>query len=159
MIFVITGTAESGRNTVGKLLAEDLGWEFVDGENLRSPHLDAWNRNAFLANVDASFRIETLLAAIKYWLYQWQDVVVSCPALAEAGRKQLSQISSLVKIVCLETSPTGASSLLDREGPVRVVGSELPDGRGAKREPDWEGLPVDLNRQVEEIIREMVSAK
>lgn len=159
MVFVITGTAESVRNTVGRLLADDLGWEFVDGEDLRSPHLDAWSRNALLANVDVSFRVETLSAAIKCWLHQWRDVVVSCPALTEAGRKQLSQMSSLVKIVSLEASATDGSLLLDREGSVRVVGSEFPGGRRAKREPDREGLPVDLNWQVEEIIREMLSPK
>ena len=37
MVFIITEAAESGRNTVGRLLAEALGWEFVDAENLHPP--------------------------------------------------------------------------------------------------------------------------
>ena len=42
MVFIITGTAESGRNAVGRLLAEALGWEYIDAENLRpSGNLEA----------------------------------------------------------------------------------------------------------------------
>jgi gluconate kinase len=159
MVFIITGTAESDTSTVGRLLADDLGWEFVDGGNLHPPDLDAPNRNAFPANPDLSFRIETLSAAISCWIYKWQDVVVSCPALTETDRRQLSQISSLVKIVCLEAShAAGGSPWLDRKRPYHVVGCQFPDGGRAKREPGQEVLTVDPSRQVKEIIREMVSS-
>ena len=156
MVFIITGTAESDRNTVGRLLADDLGWEFVDGVNLHPPDLDGRNRNASLAN---SLRTETLWAAINYWIYKWQDVVVSCPILTETDRRQLSEISSLVKIVCLEASDAnGVSPLLHRDRPAHVAGSGLPDGGRATHALGQEVLGVDLSRQVEEIIREIVSS-
>ena len=159
MVFIITGTTESDRNTVARLLADDLGWELADGENFHPSDLDARNRNASLANADPSLRIEILSAAISYWIYKWQDVVVSCPMLTETDRRQLSEISSLVKIVCLEASQaTGGSALLARNRLIHVAGSELPDGGYAKDEPRQEVLTVDLSRQVEEIIREMVSS-
>jgi len=37
MVFIITGAAESFRNTVARLLAESLGWEFVDAASLVFP--------------------------------------------------------------------------------------------------------------------------
>lgn len=156
MVFIITGTAESDRNTLGRLLADDLGWQFVDGENL---HLDleALTCNAFLANANP-FGIETLSRAIHCWIYEWQDVVVSYPILTETDRRQLSEISSLVKIVCLEAlQSTSGSPLLYRDRPVHVAGSEFPAGGRAKHEPGQEVLTVDLSRQVERIIREMVN--
>lgn len=161
MVFVVTGTTESDRNTVGRLLADDLGWEFVDGEDLHYPDLDERNRNASLGNADPSFRMkmETLSTAINHWIYKWRDVVVSCPILTETDRRRLSEISSLVKIVCLEASHAlSGSPLLDRNRPIHVVGSESPDGGDAKDEPGQEVLTIDLSRQVEEIIREMVSS-
>jgi len=41
-------------------------------------------------------------AAINLWLYEWRDVAVSCPVLTEEERKQLSRLSSPIKIVCLD---------------------------------------------------------
>ncbi len=158
MVFVIAGNVESDRNIVGRLLADNLGWEFVDGENLHPHDFGARNRNA-VPNADPSFRMETLSAAINGWIYRWQDVVVSCPMLTETDRRRLSEISSLVKIVYSEPShTTGAPPLLDRDCLEHMVGCEFADGGRAKHEPEQQGLTVELSRQVEEIIREMVSS-
>lgn len=103
VVFIISGAAESDRNTVGRLVAESLGWEFVDAENLRPP-LNAEVRGCSTprANADPTFFEDTLSTAAKSWIYEWRDVVLSCPVLTEGERKQLSRMSSLVKIVCLE---------------------------------------------------------
>ena len=157
MVLIITGAAELGRNTVGRLLAEALGWEFVDAENLHPPaNLDARRCSTLLANADPTLRIETLSAAINFWIYEWRDVVVSCPMLTERDRRQLSKMSSLVKIVCLEASAaTGRTPVLDRSG--RVVRSEFAAGWQAAREPGQDVLMVDSSRQVEEIIAEIMA--
>ena len=147
MVFVITGTAESARNTVGRLLAEALGWEFVFAETLHRPaHPGARRCSPSLADTDPTFHIETLSAAIHSWIYEWRDVVVSCPMLTERDRRQLSAMHSLVKIVCLEANDA-----------IRVVSSEFPDGWSATGEPGQEVLRVDSSRQVEEIIAEITA--
>jgi len=157
MVFIITGAAESGRDTVGRLLAEALGWEFVEAENLRSPgNLDGRRCSTSLANADPALSIETLSAAINLWIYEWRDVVVSCPMLTERDRRQLSKMSSLVKIACLGAShATGRTRVADR--PVRVLSSELPAGSHAARDPGQDEITVDASRQVEEIIAEMTA--
>jgi gluconokinase len=157
MVFIITGAAESTRNTVGRLLAEALGWEFVDAESLRLPgNLDARKCGTSLANADPTLRIETLSAAINFWIYEWRDVVVSCPMLTETEQRQLSKMSSLVKIVCLEASHvTGRTRVLDRS--LRVVSSEFSAEWHAARDPGPNVLTVDSSRQVEEIIAEMTA--
>jgi gluconokinase len=156
MVFIITGAAESGRNTVGRLLAEALGWEFVDAENLQPPgNLDARRSSTSQVN-DPTLRIETLSAAITLWIHEWRDVVVSCPMLTDRDRWQLSTMSSLVKIVCLEAShATGRSPVHDRS--VCVVSSEFPAGWHAARQPGQDVLTVDSCRQVEEIIAEITA--
>src|ERR1700751_835860 len=120
MVFIITGATESGRNTVGRLLAEDLGWEFVNAENLRPTcNLDAKRRGDSRADAGPMWLIEALSAAIDIWIYEWRDVVVSCPGLMEADGKRLCQKSSLVKIVCLEASlATGRADVFDRSAGV-----------------------------------------
>ena len=157
MVFIITGTAESGRNTVGMLLAEALGWEFVDAENLRPPgNLNARRYNASLANADPTSRIETLSAAINFWIYEWRDVVVSCPMLPEKDRRQLSRMSSLVKIVGLEEfHGTGRTRVFDRTA--GVVSGQLHAGWHAARNSEQNVITLDSSRRVEEIIAEMTA--
>src|SRR5271166_6367105 len=130
MVFIITGTAESDRSTVGRLLAEDLGWEFVDAENLHpAANLDVQNCKHSGAGDKPFLRMEALSAAVTSWINHWQDVVVSCPMLMERDRKQLSEMSSLVKIVCLLDSC--ASERTDMEWD-RVAGSEFPGWRATR---------------------------
>jgi gluconokinase len=157
MVLIITGSAEPGRNTLGRRLAEALGWEFADAENLRPPgHPDAPNCNPSLVTADSPSRIETLSAAINFWIYDWRDVVISCPMLTETERKQLSKMSSLVKIVCLEVSErTGPTRVLDQ--PLRVTSSEFSAGWRAARDAGPDVLTVDSSRQVEEIVAEMTA--
>ena len=157
MVFIITGAAVSDRNALGRLLADSLGWELVDDDELHPLDLDARNRSAFLAYADPSFPIETLSASIQHWIYTWQDIVVSCPTLTETARRQLSGISPLVKVVCLDAShATTGLPLPDSDRSLRAIGSEFPD-RGLANEPAQEAFTVNLSRQVEEIIRKMVS--
>jgi gluconokinase len=158
MVFIITGAAESDRNTVGRLLAEALGWEFVDAENLHPPdNLNARRCSTSLANADPTLRLETLSAAINFWTYEWRDVVVSCPMLTERDRRQLCRNTSLVRIVYLKVPhDTGRSTFLDR--PAHFMSTELTTSKHAGLEPREKVLTVDLSQRIEEIIAEMVSA-
>ena len=99
--------------------------------------------------------MEALSAAINFWIYEWRDVVVSCPMLTERERGQLSKTSSLVKIVCLEESyVNGCTPFFDRS--VGVLASEHPDGWCATCQPEQEVLKVDSSKQVEGIVAEIV---
>ena len=157
MVFIITGTAESGRNIVGRLLAEALGWEYIDAENLGlSGNLEAHGCSSSLANADPTLRTAALSAAINVWIYEWRDVVVSCPALPEVERRQLSRMSSLVKTVCLEDfHANGRNRFFDES--VRVASFPLRAGSNAGSTPERSVFRLDSSRQVEDIIAEMTS--
>ena len=157
VVFVIAGAAESGRNTVGRLLAESLGWEFVDAENLRPP-LNAEVRGCSTprANADPTFVEDTLSTAAKSWIYEWRDVVLSCPVLTEGERKQLSRMSSLVKIVCLEEFHTiDRACVSDRS--VGVAISRSSAASHASRDQGQDVFTLNLYRPAEEIIAELTT--
>ncbi|MGA8345641.1 MAG: hypothetical protein WB781_27165 [Candidatus Sulfotelmatobacter sp.] len=157
MVFIITGAAESGRNSVGRLLAEALGWEFVDAENLRPPgNLDGRGCSTSLANADPTLLVGTLSTAINFWIYEWRDVVVSCPMLTEGDRRQLSRMSSLIKIVCLEDfHAPGRTRILDQS--VGIVSSQLQARWHAARDSEQDALAIDPSPRVEEIIAEIIA--
>lgn len=142
---------------MGRLLADSLGWEYTDAEDFRPfGNLAAYRRSASLANADPTLRTGTLSAAINTWIYEWRDVVVSCPVLTEGESRQLSKMSSLVKIVCLEDfHATGRNRFLDRS--VGVASFPLPAGSNARRTPVRSVFTLDSSMHVEDIIAEMTS--
>ncbi len=149
MVFIITGTPESDRNTVGSLFAETLAWEFVDAENLRA--------QGDVVHPDRTSRTEALSAAISLWIYEWRDVVVSCPALTVGERRQMSTISSLVKVVCLEEIRAAGRARVS-DGSAGVAVSLSPSGSHAPRDPDKDDSTLEKSQPVEEIIAELTSA-
>ncbi len=155
MVCIIAGPAESGRSTVGSLLAETLGWEFVHADNLSSPYTASAD-SAPLITADSTLSTETLFTAVSFWLYEWRDVVVSCPALIEKDRRRLSKDSPLVKIVLLESRQTGCPSVADLV--VQDETSELPAGSLSEHAADDNVVRVDSSEQVWHIIEEITAA-
>ncbi len=142
---------------MGRLLAETLAWEFVDAENLRvQGNVDAARGSTSPAHPDRTARTEALSAAINLWIYEWRDVVVSCPVLTEGERRGLFRMSSLVKIACLEESHvTGRTHASDRSAGIAI--SQSPSGSHAPRDPDKDVCTLDVSRPVEEIIAELTA--
>lgn len=156
MVFIIMGAPESGRSTVGRLLAEALGWEYIDAESLRPSGNPEAHRCSSLAMADPTLCTGTLSAAINVWIYEWRDVVVSCPMLTEAERRQLSRMSSLVQIVCLQNfHATGRSGFLDAL--VGGVTFPLPAKSHAGSTRERSVFTLDSSREVKDIIAEMTS--
>jgi carbohydrate kinase (thermoresistant glucokinase family) len=79
---VVMGVSGSGRSTVGKALAERLGWEFQEGDTLHPPEniakmsagepLDLGDRAPWLA---------AIAAEIDRWRRRGTPRVISCSAL------------------------------------------------------------------------------
>jgi len=157
VVFIITGASGSGRSTVGRLLAEALGWEFVDAESLRAQgNVDAGGDGTSWTYADRTWRVETLSTAINLWIYEWRDVAVSCPVLTAAERKQLCKMSTLVKVVCLEAfSAPGRTLVVDQSA--GVVEAQLQAMWHGSGDSEQNMLTIDASRQVEEIIAEMTA--
>ncbi len=157
MVFIIMGPAQSARNTVGRLLAEALGWEFVDAENLHPlGNFDAGSRSTSLADADRISPMTTLSTAINFWIYEWLDLVVSCPELTENDRRQLSKISSLVKIVSLEASLAACRSHVSHRSDV-AISSQLPAAWWTACDQGQDSLSRDSSPLVEDIIADLTA--
>ncbi len=157
MVFIIMGPGQSARNTVGRLLAEALGWEFVDAENLHPlGNFDAGSGSTSLADANRILPMKTLSTAINSWIYEWRDIVVSCPELTDNDRKQLSKISSLVKIVSLEASLESCRGHVSRRSAVGIS-SQLPAACRTACDQGQDSLSRDSSCLVEEIIADLTA--
>jgi gluconokinase len=157
VVFIIAGTPESDRNTVSRLLAETLAWEFVDAENLRvQGNVDAARGSTSRAHPDRTSRTAALSAAINLWIYEWRDIVVSCPVLTKEERRQLSRMSSLVKVVCLEEFHTTVRARAS-DGSAGIAVSQSPSRSHGSGDPDTDVSTLNLSRPLEEIIAELTA--
>jgi gluconokinase len=105
MIIIIMGVSGSGKTTVGKLLAESLGWTFSDADAFHSPeNVEKMRRGIPLSEADRTPWLEDLQTAIKQWLQENTNVVLACSALKDSYRQFLVVDSDRIKLVYLKGS-------------------------------------------------------
>jgi gluconokinase len=103
MVILLMGVAGSGKTTIGRQLAAELGWSFADADQFHPPAnvakmsagqaLDDTDRGPWLAAVRA--HIDAQLAASR-------NAVVTCSALKESYRAALCGDPGAVRLVYLK---------------------------------------------------------
>ncbi|QHG17274.1 gluconokinase [Nostoc sp. ATCC 53789] len=105
MIIIVMGVSGSGKTTIGKLLADSLGWEFSDADSFHSPeNVEKMRRGIPLTEADRMPWLQDLQAAIKHWLQENKNVVLACSALKDSYRQFLVSDSVRTKLVYLKGS-------------------------------------------------------
>src|SRR5271154_2729799 len=105
MVVVLMGVAGSGKTTVGKLLASQLGWEFADGDDYHSAaNVEKMRSGIPLTDADRAPWLETLRALINGWIAAGTNAVLACSALKELYRETL-QVGPEVRLVYLKGTP------------------------------------------------------
>ena len=148
MVIFVMGTDRSDRGSLARMLAITLGWEFADADELRPTYVDGRQLNM---QPTINIRLQTLSAALQYWVYNWHDVIVSCWLLTDEDRKLLGTNLPLVKFIYLrspEISPNGEFS--QAENVTAISASKQTEAKDRV-------LTVDGSRRTKEIIAEIVS--
>lgn len=153
MVIVVMGDVESGGESVGRLLAESLGWEFADVESLGCAAYAGGPRT----DAERIPQIEALSSVIDSSTCEWRDLIVSGSALTEKDQRQLRHKHPLVKFVYLRAPDKTGHSLRSDE-PVDFTNSGIPARRCAALENDDSVLSLDSSQGVEKILGEVLSA-
>ncbi len=117
-VLVVMGVSGSGKSTVAALIAEKLGWIFVDGDSFHTPeHVAKMRAGHALDDADRA----PWLARIAAWIQQRLDAgesgVVVCSALRRAYRDVLTRGSRRVRLVYLDGDKALiARRLAERQG-------------------------------------------
>ena len=90
MLIIITGVSGVGKTTIGKLLSENMGWTFYEGDDYHTDVNLAKMRNGTpLTDDDRSPWLDALRTKISEIVLHEKDAVLSCSALKESYRMRL----------------------------------------------------------------------
>jgi gluconokinase len=86
-VLVVMGVSGSGKTTVGKLLAERLGWHYQEGDALHPPeNVAKMSAGTPLSDADRIPWLHRIAARIDDWHSHGESGVVTCSALKRAYR-------------------------------------------------------------------------
>jgi gluconokinase len=106
MVVVLIGVSGSGKTTVGKLLADQLGWPFYEGDDFHPrANVDKMSRGVPLDDGDRLPWLDNLHRLIERSIAAGDDAVLACSALKRSYREQLAGELPGVRFVFLRASP------------------------------------------------------
>ena len=131
MIVIVMGVVGAGKTTIGRLLAEQLGWVFADADDYHSPENKEKIRHGIpLTDADREPWLRRLRQEIQNWIASTKNVVLACSALKRTYREEL-KVGPEVKFVYLKGSAAVIDSRLRaRKGHFaddKILASQLAD--------------------------------
>ncbi len=134
-VLVVMGVSGSGKSTVAALVAERLGWIFVDGDSFHTPeHVAKMHAGLALDDEDRAPWLAAISVWIRHRLERGESGVIVCSALRRAYRDVLTGGSRRVRIVYLDGSrDLIAGRLAGRHG--HFMAPALLDSQFAVLEP------------------------
>ena len=149
------GVEGAGKTTVGKLLAQRLGWEFADADDFHSPQ----NREKLRAGIpltdgDREPWLRAIHEAMLRWVAEKKNVVLACSALKEKYRKALD-VGTEMRVVYLKGSYELISARLSQRSG-HFVSPALLTSQFATLEEPQDAVVVDVNAEPEEIVNRIV---
>jgi len=157
VIVIVFGVSGAGKTTIGKLLAEELGWRFCEADDFHPrANIEKMHSGHPLTDVDRWPWLERLLEQITRSLAAKENVVLACSALTRAYRGRL-RVRDDVKFVFLR----GDFALIERQLRRRrghfmnpaLLQSQFADLE--EPEPDEDAITIELGRTPEELVEEI----
>ena len=105
-VVVLMGVSGCGKTTIGRMLADALGWRFHDSDDDHPPaNVAKMSRGEPLTDADRIPWLRILAASIRGWVLDGDRVVLACSALKQRYRDLLADGSPAVRFVYLKGSP------------------------------------------------------
>jgi len=154
------GVSGSGKSTIGRALADRLGWRFIDGDDLHPAANVAKMRAGHpLDDADRAPWLAAIAAQIDCWVAAQTPGVMTCSALKRRYRDVIIGDRPAVRLVFLDGSPALiADRLASRIGhfmPASLLRSQL-----ATLEPpaaDEGAISVKIDKTIPAIVDEIVT--
>jgi len=156
MIILVMGTTGAGKTTVGKLVAAQLGWIFLDADNFHPPaNIEKMKHGIPLTDGDRAPWLENIHAELVGLNSAGKNAVLACSALKQSYRDRLSSGVDL-KIAYLRGSYDQMRRHIEaRHG--HFAGESILAGQFTDLEEPHNALVLDVSRAPEELVAEIVA--
>ncbi len=92
LVIVLMGVSGTGKTTVGKVLANTLGWDFVEGDDYHpSANVEKMSAGVPLTDEDRRPWLQALRQRIEQACHQGENVILACSALKREYRQYLER--------------------------------------------------------------------
>jgi gluconokinase len=154
MIIIVMGVTGAGKSTIGRLLAEQLAWQFVDADDYHTQaNIEKIRQGVPLNDHDRQPWLQQLRAAITVWQSQARNVVLACSALKRSYRNELS-VGDEVRFVYLHGSRELVTQRL-RSRTGHFADDHILAGQFADLEEPKDAVRVDICQTPEQIVAEV----
>jgi gluconokinase len=157
VVTIVFGVSGAGKTTIGRLLAEELGWRFYEADDFHSQaNLKKMRRGVPLTDEDRWPWLERLRALITGCIAEHQNAVLACSALKRVYREKLC-VSDAVRFVFLRGDYVLVEKQL-RQRRGHFMNPELLQSQFAHLEepqPGEDVITIELGRTPEKLVEEI----
>jgi len=150
------GVVGAGKTTVGRLLAEKLGWEFADADHFHSAaNIEKMSRGIPLDDCDRAPWLAALRRSIQGWELQGKNVVLACSALKRNYRDEL-RIPGVEFIYLEGNYQTISQRLGARRG--HFATDSILRSQFADLEPPSQAITIEISQTPDAMVDEIITA-
>lgn len=158
LIIVLMGPMGCGKTTIGKMLADKLGWVFCDADDAHpKKNIEKMAAGIALTDEDRKPWLEKLHAKIERRLGRGESAILACSALKKVYRDILGVDQKNVKTVYLKGSFDLLSKRIQGRRHLYMDNTLLQSQLDTLEEPKG-GLWVDISAPRKRIVRTIVDA-
>lgn len=153
MVIILIGVAGSGKTTVGKLLAQRLGWSFYDADDFHpESNIQKIKQGIPLTDEDRLPWLESIRDFIDE---RGEHMVFACSALKKSYRDLLRKSRSKIEFVYLKgTKDVILHRLEDRKG--HFAGPDILDSQFRDLEEPADALTEQVTQNPEAIVSDII---
>ncbi len=151
MVIIMMGVEGSGKTTIGKILAEKLGWKFYDADDYHpKSNVEKIRRGVPLTDDDRQPWLEEVRKLIRSSLNRNEPSIVACSALKKSYRDYLTHGEDNVIFVYLRgDKDTISKRLASRKG--HFAGTELLESQLQTLEEPEGAITADITNEPQAI--------
>jgi gluconokinase len=152
MIVILMGVSGSGKTTIGKRLAQSLGWMFFEGDDFHPrANITKMGKGIPLSDKDRQPWLDALRKLIKQLIHREESAVIACSALKAAYREFLKHENEEVCFVYLKGDYELIRKRLEERSNHYMKAGLLSSQFVALQEPEGV-ITVEILRDPEEIV-------